>query len=178
MATGRNLCQGAVYNHYLKEQMDFSDEELEEVVQDWEGKNLASKVLNTFNPFVDYELRAKAAGDILEARKNPGGETAQKINWKIEDYRDEENSDEITREKIHGMKIAARRFGEKISDEKAIKAIEEANNASILEKLIVAGKWAIEETDRKWLQSLKEGISPAYKKIRYPPEERKQHYGE
>ena len=78
---------GAVYNHYLAKQMDFSTEKLRQIVQEKEKKSLIEKVISYFNPFTDYELKSKAVKDLLDARENPQGEIAQKINWKIEAYR-------------------------------------------------------------------------------------------
>ncbi len=78
---------GAVYNHYLAKQMDFPTEDLRKVIQKWNEKSLAGKVISCFNPFVDYELKSKVARDLLDARENPQGEIAQKINWKLDAYR-------------------------------------------------------------------------------------------
>ncbi len=79
---------GAVYNHYLAKQMDNSTDDLRVTVKEWDSKSLVGRVLSAFNPLVDEELRAKAARDLIDARENPDGETARKINWKIEAYRD------------------------------------------------------------------------------------------
>ena len=67
--------------------MDEPTPDLETAIQKWESTSLAKKILHAFNPIEDYQLRARAARDIVEARKNPDGDTAEKINWKIESYR-------------------------------------------------------------------------------------------
>ncbi|MFH0978231.1 MAG: hypothetical protein V1837_02910 [Candidatus Woesearchaeota archaeon] len=81
--------RGAVYNWYLSKQMDIPSPDLQRVIEKWDNKSLIGKVLYAINLFSGKELEIIVARDILDARDDPQGETAQKINWKIEEYRKE-----------------------------------------------------------------------------------------
>lgn len=74
---------GAVYNNYLAKQMDLRTEELRQVINDYDSGSWVGK-------FFSSELRIMAARDLIDSRENPQGEIAQKINWKLEDYRKEQ----------------------------------------------------------------------------------------
>ena len=81
---------GALYNNYLKKQMDSPTEDLRQTIREWDEKSLVGRILSCFNLFgEDLELKAKAARDLIAAREDPEGEIAQKINWKLDSYRAE-----------------------------------------------------------------------------------------
>jgi hypothetical protein len=86
-----NLNQGAIYNWYISEQMNKSNEALEDAVRKWQDATIPQKIAYFFNPFVNHEMIYKASRDILEARVNPKSDIANKINWRIEVYRKEKN---------------------------------------------------------------------------------------
>lgn len=90
-----NINNGPVHNWYIKKLMDKSNKDLEEIAYGWENASLVKKVLDCFNLLESHQIEYLAARDILEARNNPDGETAKKINWRIEDYRKE--NEEIRR---------------------------------------------------------------------------------
>tara|TARA_Y100000310_G_C20520722_1_gene733534 strand:+ start:349 stop:654 length:306 start_codon:yes stop_codon:yes gene_type:complete len=95
---GNITYSGAVYNHYLKSQMDLPGETLEVNAEAWDKRTLWGKVLATFNPIgPDMPTRARAAKDLIAARDNQYGESANRINWKLEAYRKEESMGWIER---------------------------------------------------------------------------------
>jgi len=69
---------GAVYNHYLAEQMNFPIEGLRKVVEDWEGKSSVKKFFSYFNPFANSELKVRYARDLIAASEDPNGKVAEK----------------------------------------------------------------------------------------------------
>ena len=80
---------GAVYNHYLGKQVDLPSETLSRTKEAWKSKSLVGKVLSALNLFTNVEQKARAARDILAVREDLQGEVAQRISWKLDDYRAE-----------------------------------------------------------------------------------------
>ncbi len=80
---------GAVYSGYIHRLMDTSTGDLKTILDKWENKSLGQKILAHLNIFVDWGLKREAAKDLIEARENPNGEIANKIDWKIAAWRRE-----------------------------------------------------------------------------------------
>lgn len=83
-----NIGNGPGYNYILNKQKDMSDSELVEISNRWDKTNLTGKILSTLNIFSEVELKSQVASDIIESRYNPNGETAGKICWKMDSYRE------------------------------------------------------------------------------------------
>ena len=74
---------GAVYNWNIHRLMDKSTDDLIAILDGWTKKSFCQKILAHLNPFVDWELKIKAAEDLITARENSNGEIAKNINPKI-----------------------------------------------------------------------------------------------
>lgn len=78
---------GAVYNGYLAEFMDEKTGQLQSIIDSWGKRTVLKKVLGHLNIFTDWSLKLKAIKDLIDARKKPDGDVAEKINWKLNAYR-------------------------------------------------------------------------------------------
>ena len=81
------------YNHYLITHLNIPTESLNKIIIDKKNKSLIGRVLSSFNPFVDRKSQVAAVLDLISAKENPHGETAQRINLKLEEYRKDKSSD-------------------------------------------------------------------------------------
>lgn len=77
----------AVYNYYLGEFMDKRTDQLQSIVDICDKRSIWKRFFGHLNPFIDWDLKLKAITDLICARKNPNGDVAKKINWKLDAYR-------------------------------------------------------------------------------------------
>ena len=83
----------AVYEQSIAKQVDLPDETLLAMVDRYTNRSLNRQLLDgLLENFTGFASKVQAATDILEARKNPTGETAKNINQIIETYRKEKTS--------------------------------------------------------------------------------------
>lgn len=59
---------GAVKNWYVEKYSDYSTEQLEQSVRDWESRTLLRKVLGHLNPFEDWDMKISAIRKIISDR--------------------------------------------------------------------------------------------------------------
>jgi hypothetical protein len=87
MTLGAGLNSGAVYNHYISKLMGTPTDELRADLDTWDSSSLGGKVAKAiFRPRYN-ESRLRAARDLVAARENPEGPEAEKVNWRIDAYR-------------------------------------------------------------------------------------------
>lgn len=80
---------GAVYNDFLHKFMDLSVEELQAILDGWYQRPWWRKVLGHCNPLVDWELKLKAAGDLIEAQEKPQSDLGMRVHRKVFGWRAE-----------------------------------------------------------------------------------------
>ncbi len=74
---------GAVYNYELHRMMDRSTGDLRTILDDWAKKTHVQKFWAHCSLLTAWELRLKAAKDLIAAREDPSSEIAKKINPKL-----------------------------------------------------------------------------------------------